>query len=177
MNADVWTAASSLLGGIGGAAGVVALWLQLRDRLHRKRISHIPPEAASLLRELVNIGLHLERRSEGAGWLEENLRPLWVRWRPIDHLAVAAFKGDRQQFADLSNNIQTVLLQPVVDVDRDPLNYLETSDTQRIHARRLTDAATALHHKLTGHRPVVGRPGAADEAPRTKWRMHGVGKR
>lgn len=157
--------AGGLIGAMGGLAGGLAYLDQRKDRRHREALKHIPPEIRPLLLDICDVARMLERRARPATWIREEVEPLYERWETLAHVAVSAMKGDHLDFAEVSMLLSRLVLEPVPEVDRNPVGYSEAVESQGRDAHLLLDAATALLIRLTGQTVPFTKPRLGEDRP------------
>ena len=161
----------------GGTAGLVALTFQAKQWRSRHDLAHIPDEIRPLLPQLQGVADTMMRRLQRREWIDANVTPLWERWEPLANFACAAGKGDHQHFVDISYNLHSLVVLPMPSIESDPLGSLDASNLQGSYAHGLSDAATSLYLRLTGHpRPERPEDGSARAPRRRTWRRRwGIG--
>jgi hypothetical protein len=104
---DAAGAIGSVIGGIGGLAGFLALFMQRNDTKARKS-SHLPPELRPLLLEIAVVCGQVQSKPRDREWVEKYVTPLVDRYSPLADLVIVANKNDGGTFALLEANLNAV---------------------------------------------------------------------
>lgn len=157
MSAQRWDAFGSVLGGVGGTAGLVALMLTSQDRLEgrrRKRFAHFPPHTRSTLLQLLAVVDQIEKTERGREWLDTHAVPVVEAIRRLDSLVQIQGWGNRRADGTSVLEMQAIaarshlLVERKVAGDTQSLVHSTWGVDQREDARLIWNLAQALGRKL-----------------------------
>lgn len=144
---DAAGAIGSVIGGIGGLAGFLALFMQRNDAKARKRVAHLPPELRPLLLEIAAVCGQVQSRPRDREWVEEHVTPLVERYRPLADLVIAANKNDGGTFALLGANLEAVCVYTASEY-QSPAEVAHYATKQTNSARGAIETAHTLLRKF-----------------------------